>query len=86
MTEYQILTNRLEKVKLIQKKCIDSIQPEFSRQTNDNFYRKFCKAANIGYCILERMINVILDKEGVGIKNMQKVDLGKSFDKLKETL
>lgn len=65
MNEYQLLTNRLERVKRFQKDCIGQINASYSRGHNNLAYKKFCRACDIANAILERMVNLILDKEGI---------------------
>ena len=82
MTEYQVLSNRLGRIKQMQRLYIDCIDYLNAKSHNDYLYSKFCRAQTIAYIIAERMYNII---ENNKIK-IHKTDLGKSFDKLKETL
>lgn len=84
MQEYQTLTNRLERVKKYQRRCILSIDPLHSKKRNDYHYSRFCRACEVANELLSRMVNLILDKEG--IEKVATIDLGKSFEKLKSTL
>lgn len=65
MTEYAILTNRLEKIKIIQKRYIDLLHFTHSKEKNNFYYGRFARACEVANAILERMVNLILDKEGI---------------------
>lgn len=68
MSEYAILTRRLEKVKKIQRKYIDSLSYMESKRANDFYYGRFATACEVANAILERMVNLIMDKENIGVK------------------
>lgn len=68
MNECQILTNRLERVKLIQKRYIDLLHFTHSKEKNNFYYGRFARACEIANRILERMVNLIMDKENIGVK------------------
>lgn len=59
MNEYTILTNRLEKIKLIQKRYIDSLHFTHSKEKNNFYYGRFVKACEVANAFLERMVNLI---------------------------
>lgn len=65
MSEYQILTNRLERIKLIQKRYIDLLHFTHSKEKNNFYYGRFARACEVANAILERMVNIILDKESI---------------------
>lgn len=65
MSEYQILTNRLEGIKRIQEDFKCRLSPFNAKWANDRLYLRFIRASELGYEIIGRMINLIFDKERI---------------------
>lgn len=65
MQQYQVLENRLLRVKEYQRKCISLLDPRTTDYNNDYHYERFKKAKKVGNQILSLMVNMILDKENI---------------------
>lgn len=59
MSEYQILTNRLERIKRIQEDFKCRLSPFNAKWANDRLYLRFCKASEVANTILERMVKLL---------------------------